>query len=45
VLETDEFQARAVVMSLRRGFVPSTGSVEEQAAWSVLFPTVFAKRS
>src|ERR1017187_2806942 len=41
VLEMDDFQARAVVMSLRRGFVPSTGSVEEQAAGSVLFPTVF----
>jgi hypothetical protein len=45
VLETDDFQARAAVMNLRRGFVPSTGSVGEQAAWSVLFPTVFAKRS
>jgi hypothetical protein len=32
-------------MNLRLGFVPSTGSVEEQAAWSVLFLTVFEKRS
>jgi hypothetical protein len=32
-------------MNLRRGFVPRTGSVEEQAAWSVLFSTGFAKRS
>jgi ribosomal protein S18 acetylase RimI-like enzyme len=45
VLETDDFRARAVVTYLRLGFVPSYRSVEEQTAWSVLFPTLLEKRS
>jgi len=44
VLETDDFRAPAVVTYLRLGFVPSYRSVEEQKAWSVLFPTLLEKR-
>ena len=45
VLETDDFRVRALVTYLRLGFVPSYRTVEEQTAWSVLFPTLLEKRS
>jgi mycothiol synthase len=45
VLETDDFRVPAVITYLRLGFVPSYRSVEEQQAWSTLFPNLLGGQS
>ena len=45
VLETDDFRIPAVITYLRLGFVPSYRSVNEQKAWSALFPRLLGGQS